>query len=244
MRPDPTVLAFDTSAAHCAVALRLGGEIVARRFEPIARGQAERLMPMIEAVLADHGAVFEELDAIGVGIGPGNFTGLRISVSAARGLALSLGIPAIGVSGFDLMLGARAAEDPRLRLVSIPVPREEHTAYVRLYQGFDPQGEATKLQVLLADGETPTGAIGLEELPETASVLGVQAPAIGWITGKNGAYRCYEDCDLPEDPAPGIAAIAEAKLRVSGSDIPRPAPLYIRSADAAPPRDRAPRILN
>ncbi len=210
----------------------------------MARGQAERLMPMIEAVLADRGALFEELDAIGVGIGPGNFTGLRISVATARGLALSLGVPAIGVSGFDLVLGGDAAEVTRPRLVSIPVAREEHMAYVRLYLGLEPRGQATKLQVPLAGRERPTGTSGISDLPEDASVLGFEASAIGWITGQNGACRDYERRDLPEDPAPGIAAIAEAKLHLYGSAVPRPAPLYIRSADAAPPRDPAPRILS
>lgn len=73
----------------------------------MAKGQAERLLVLAQELLAQTGTAMAQLDAIGVGIGPGNFTGIRISVSAARGLALGLGIPAIGVNAFDaLRLGA------------------------------------------------------------------------------------------------------------------------------------------
>ena len=83
----PLVLGFDTSAAHCAAALLSGGTCLAARHEEMAKGQAERLMPLIAELLEEAGAATGDLAAIGVGIGPGNFTGIRISVSAARGLA-------------------------------------------------------------------------------------------------------------------------------------------------------------
>ncbi|MDH5798127.1 MAG: tRNA (adenosine(37)-N6)-threonylcarbamoyltransferase complex dimerization subunit type 1 TsaB, partial [Paracoccaceae bacterium] len=98
MPPEPTVLAFDTSAAHCAAALLSGNNKLAERFEVQARGQAERLFPILEEMLDEAGLSWSDLNVIGVGVGPGNFTGIRISVAAARGLALSLGIPAVGVS--------------------------------------------------------------------------------------------------------------------------------------------------
>jgi len=101
--PEPLILAFDTSAAHCAVALLEGPEVLTGRVEDMARGQAEHLMPMLDSALKDQGRRWDDLAAIGVGIGPGNFTGIRIAVAAARGLALSLGIPAIGVNGFEAL---------------------------------------------------------------------------------------------------------------------------------------------
>ncbi|SLN14997.1 tRNA threonylcarbamoyladenosine biosynthesis protein TsaB [Roseivivax jejudonensis] len=113
---DPLILGFDTSAAHCAAALLSGDRCLVRRGEEMGRGQAERLMPLLEEVLAAAGAEWRDLERIGVGIGPGNFTGIRISVAAARGLALALDIPAIGVSTLD-------ATDGTCPIV--PAPREQ-----------------------------------------------------------------------------------------------------------------------
>ncbi len=113
------ILGFDTSGPHCAAAVLDRDRLVAERLEPMARGQAERLMPMLEEVLAAAGLDWKDLAAIGVGTGPGNFTGIRIGVSAARGLALALGIPAIGVTSTDaLLLGA-----PDGAVAAIPAPR-------------------------------------------------------------------------------------------------------------------------
>ncbi len=103
MPTDGLTLGFDTSAAHCAAALLSGGRVVAARFETMPRGQAERLMPLIAELLEEAGAHWGAIARIGVGIGPGNFTGVRIAVAAARGLALGVGCPAIGVSGFDAL---------------------------------------------------------------------------------------------------------------------------------------------
>ena len=109
MQSSRCVLAFDTSAAHCAAALLCGERLLGARLEPMKRGQAEALVPMIEALLAEAGLTPRDLDAIGCGTGPGNFTGIRISVALARGMALSLGVPAIGVSQFELLAPARGA---------------------------------------------------------------------------------------------------------------------------------------
>jgi len=120
MPSDPLILSFDTSGAYCAAALLSGQQILASTAEEMSRGQAERLMPLLEELLGRAGMTWRDLTALGVGVGPGNFTGIRIAVSAARGLALGLDIPAVGVSGceartFLAPLGARAA---------IPAPRD------------------------------------------------------------------------------------------------------------------------
>ncbi len=86
----------------------------------MTRGQAERLMPLVEEALAEAGIGWGDLVRIGVGVGPGNFTGIRIAVSAARGLALALEIPAIGVTGFEVI----SMDDTAPHIAAIPAPRD------------------------------------------------------------------------------------------------------------------------
>ncbi len=200
MRPDPSILAFDTSAAHCAAALLRGGQIIAHIHEEMARGQAERLFPLLEEILAAGGLSWADLDAIGVGIGPGNFTGIRISVAAARGLALSLSKPAIGISRLE----AQAHGLPR-PIWSLIDARRDHVYAQEL-------------------GVSDTPALFTAE--QTAQLTG---PRIG--------------PDADPRIAPAIAHLAAERLH-AGAPIPHPAPLYIRAADAAPPRDPAPVILD
>ena len=110
MASDTVVLAFDTSGPFCAAAVLVNGEFMACRADDMARGQSEAIMDMIVEVLDTSGVTLQDVSRIGVGTGPGNFTGIRISVSVARGFALSLGIPAIGVNGFDATLYRQSDE--------------------------------------------------------------------------------------------------------------------------------------
>lgn len=94
------------------------------RAETMGRGQAERLMPLLHEVLDQAGITWRDLDRIGVGIGPGNFTGIRISVAAARGLALSLDIPTVGISTLEAIRAQAQGGTP-----CVPAPRD--MAYIQ-----------------------------------------------------------------------------------------------------------------
>lgn len=187
-----TVLGFDTSGGWCSVAVTRDEVVLAHHHHVMARGQGESLMPLLEAALAEAGVTWPDLTAIGVGIGPGNFTGIRISVSAARGLALGLGIPAIGIDRFE----AAALDGPALPVV---VPAVRGQVWVTL------------------PGQTPT-------LHDTAP-----DPAIG-----DGGIA-------PAHPL-GVAIAILATRRI-GRPQPRPAPLYLREADAAPPSEQPPALI-
>jgi tRNA threonylcarbamoyl adenosine modification protein YeaZ len=201
-----TVLAFDTSAAHCAAALLLPGGRVLTRLEPMEKGQAERLMPLLEDLLREAGLGWSDLTRLAVGTGPGNFTGVRISVAAARGLALGLGIPAIGITRLE----ALAYGLPRPITVVEDARRGE--VYV---QGF---GTETS-EALLLDGSDLSHVLETSQLTGSAAGPAALPPAMPLA---EAMARLAADRALPQ---------------------PRPAPFYMRGADAAPPSDPPPVIL-
>jgi len=188
----PLILAFDTSAARCAAALVSGDRVLAIRQEAMDRGQAERLLPMLEEMLADAGAEWADLGGIAACTGPGNFTGVRIAVAAARGLALALGVPAVGVTAFE----ALAAAAGRSR---VAIEDRRGTVFVQGFADGAPLGEPQP-------GDDP------DPLPEAALRV---------------------DCVR-------VARIAAARL----GSAPPPAPLYLRPADAMPPPEAPPMILD
>jgi tRNA threonylcarbamoyladenosine biosynthesis protein TsaB len=98
------LLSFDTATKHCAVALSEDDRLVAHRIQDGERfSHAEKLNLFIEAVLKDAGKSLRDLDAVAVGIGPGSYTGLRIGLSAAKGLCFALDIPLIGLGTLDVL---------------------------------------------------------------------------------------------------------------------------------------------
>ena len=108
---DENVIVFDTSDRYIAAALYRGKENILTKIEFMAKGQAEALMSFLNKLLAVSSLNWSDMSKIGVCTGPGNFTGIRISVSAARGLALGLEIPAIGVTSFEATLYGRGNEN-------------------------------------------------------------------------------------------------------------------------------------
>src|SRR5678815_1575047 len=101
------VLGLDTCLSSCSVAVRDGERVLASAREVMARGHQERLAPMAQAVMAEAGLSFDKLDRIAVTVGPGSFTGLRVGIAFAKGLALALDLPTVGVGSLEA-LGAEA----------------------------------------------------------------------------------------------------------------------------------------
>ncbi len=98
------VIVFDTSDKYVAAAIYRGEENITTNIESMSKGQAERLIPLLDELLHRSRLNWDDIYRIGVCTGPGNFTGIRISVSAARGLAFGLSIPAVGISSFEATL--------------------------------------------------------------------------------------------------------------------------------------------
>ena len=221
--PGCCVLAFDTSGPWCSAALLIDGAVADRAHTDLSRGQAEVLLPMVEGMLRANGISLGDLSAIGVGIGPGNFTGIRISVAAARGLALGSGVPAVGVSLFQVLV--QDQQDGPI-LASLPAPRG--LAYVQRLQDEAPQGAAR-----LIDPAAPPQDLGIT--PGTR-VIGHRAAEIA------APFAAPWTAAGPEDIAARIARITAHRLHTAPG-APRPAPLYVRPADAAPPREAPVPIL-
>ena len=103
------LLAFDTSGPAISAAAFEGGLLLAHRFEPLPRGHAERLLPMLSGLLAQAGWAWRELDLLAVTVGPGSFTGLRAGIAVARALALGLDCAAMGIGTLQLLAETVAA---------------------------------------------------------------------------------------------------------------------------------------
>ena len=104
------ILAVDTALNACSVAILRSGEILLSRVEPMVKGQAERLAPLAREVLAEAGIAPSALDRIAVTRGPGAFTGLRIGLAFARGLAVALDRPCVGISTLEVLAHAASAQ--------------------------------------------------------------------------------------------------------------------------------------
>jgi tRNA threonylcarbamoyl adenosine modification protein YeaZ len=239
LRPDGAILAFDTAGPHCAVAVVAGGgRVIAAAHEPMARGQAERLIPMVEAVMAGAGIGWGDLGGIGVGTGPGNFTGVRIAVAAARGMALARGLPAVGVSRFE------AAAEGRNGRWLVVVPGREGMVAAQAVE----DGTGTGPAIELACGKTlpadfAAACVGVID------VAGAPLPPLPSLPQAAGAGMTAPLVIIPvpePEAAPAIGRLAAARIaagRVTRDDGPRPAPLYLRPPDATPPARPGPPML-
>ena len=209
------VLALDTALQACSAAVAVDGRLVARHHEVLHRGHAEKIVPIMEQVLSMAGVSADGLDLIAVTVGPGTFTGVRIGLSAARGLALPHRTPVLGVSTLQALAWGDRSPDPVF--VAIDARRGEIYA-----QAFDadrhPAGVAraiTPADVDLADGPVRIVGNGLHLL----SPLWPQA------TGSDAA-------EMPDAGVMALAAAARASEAIAGQP---PSPLYLRAPDAKLP---------
>jgi tRNA threonylcarbamoyl adenosine modification protein YeaZ len=217
------ILALDTSMGACSAAvLRANGaspRIVSRE-EPMTRGHAEALIPMIVAVMDEAGLDFRALDLIAATVGPGSFTGVRIAVAAARGFALVTNAKLWGIDSLTVM--ARVTRDLG---VSGPLAVAVDARRAMLYFGlYDGDGAHLEGPLLIA----PEDAVAM--LPESLSVVvGSGAAALAEAAASQGrAVRA----ELP-DLQPNAVALA-ALARAANETVPTLRPLYLRPPDAKP----------
>jgi tRNA threonylcarbamoyladenosine biosynthesis protein TsaB len=219
------ILALDTSMGACSAAV-LRNDGAARhlvvREAPMARGHAEALMPMVAEVMKEAGLDFAALDLIAATVGPGSFTGVRIAIAAARGLALVTPAKLYGTDSLTVMARlARATEAAGRAPFAVAIDARRDMLYLGLY---DKEGRKLEGPLLIA----PDDAVAL--LPsDLNSVLGSGATLLTEAGARRGRKL---QAALPE-LQPSAAALAEIAFE-SGETVPMLRPLYLRPPDARP----------
>lgn len=204
-----TVLALDTTLAACGVAVLRGDDVLARRQEVMGRGQAEALLPMVRDAMATAGLLFPAVQLVAVTVGPGTFTGIRTGLAAARGLALAVGCPCIGVTTTAALA---AAVPDRPLLVAIDALKDE--VY---WQVFD----------TMTGPELAAPDVVAARLPSGMAALGSGAALV------QGAGVPLLVLPAPPHPDPVLVGRLGLAAYRTGKGLP-PSPLYLRRPDAKP----------
>jgi tRNA threonylcarbamoyladenosine biosynthesis protein TsaB len=221
------VLAIDTALAACSAAVldtRYGG-ILASESVPMLRGHAEVLMPLIARVMESSGFAFRDLDRIVVTTGPGSFTGLRVGISAARGIALAAAIPAIGISTLSAYAAPHLGVDDKSPVVAA-IDARHGQVYMQV---FAPGGRTLFGPRLAALGDAVRAAA------ERASyIVGSAAQAVADALSHTATAKAAPKPVLIEQrDAPDITWVAQIGAVAPDSGEP-PKPLYLRAPDAQP----------
>jgi tRNA threonylcarbamoyl adenosine modification protein YeaZ len=215
------LLAIDTAANLCAACVydSVAGRELGRAVLDIGKGHAERLIGVIETALASATKAYSDLDRIGVAVGPGSFTGVRVGVATARGLALALGIPAVGVDTLEALAAEARQKFPDRAILAV-IDGRRGDLYCAAYA---PDGAVLTAPAAVSTAE----AVALARRFE-AALAGNGSDAVLAEAGDSspldtGLRRATADIAF-------YARRAEAN-EASGE---KPKPLYLRGADARP----------
>ena len=216
------VLAIDTALEACSAAVLDTERAAASVHESQAmqRGHAEALMPMIARVMVRAALEFSALDRVAVTTGPGSFTGLRVGIAAARGIALTAGKPAVGLSTLAAFAAPLIAADDTLPVVSAIDARHDHV----YLQVFGPGGRTIVTPRLASLREAlRASATGAPRLIGTAAAM----LAAAWPAGERPPSL------VDTRRAPDIEWVARLGAAALDTGAP-PKPLYLRAPDAQP----------
>ncbi len=208
------VLALDTAGVDCAAAIYDSGRntVLGEASDMIGKGHAEHLMGIVDRALDRAGVTLSDVDRLAVTVGPGSFTGIRVGVAAARGFALSLGIPAVGISTLEVMAAAQRAKTPgRAVLAAMDAKRDE------IY-----------LQSFAADGT----ALDEARAVSTADAQAFAADFEGEITGS--ATPILKPAASGEHANAFPISVVARLGAAANPDAGKPKPLYLRGPDAKP----------
>jgi tRNA threonylcarbamoyladenosine biosynthesis protein TsaB len=210
------LLAIDTALNGCAVAVIKDGHVLASACEPMARGQAEALAPMVDRVLVDAGIVPTALERIAVTRGPGSFTGLRSGLAFARAVGLALSVSCVGV---DTLKALRVSIDPNETGNVLAAIAVGGTTFLAAWQG--------KNQVL-ASVRADQPEMTLTALSPNGDGWVLTGPAALALSASWPSATC-----TPRDLV-DIVAFAQFARGLDATSHP-PEPLYLRGADAKLP---------
>lgn len=208
------ILALDTCLTACSVAILDGETVLAARSEAMPRGHQERLAPLVREMMIEAGAAFGDLTRIGVTVGPGSFTGLRVGLAFAKGLSAALSIPCVGVGTLDALAFGRDG------FVAAIIDARREQVYVQLF----------------GDGVTLTAPDALAATTASARIAEVYAGGPATLIG-SGAPLLADTLPratvlTPDGPDP----VAVARLAMRGpAPVHAPRPLYLRAPDAKLP---------
>lgn len=213
------VLAIETSTSQAGVALIEDGQLVLERASARPKQSAERLLPLIAEVLAEAGWQASTLHRLGVSIGPGSFTGLRVGIACAQGLSLGLGIPLVGVTSLQAMARGVPESIPGLRVPLLDARRAE------VFAGAYDAGPraAERLAPLAVAAELARDRL-LAQLP---------APLV-FIGSGLGLCGIAPDFSGPKADEPSAFAVGLLAEELDPGEHP-PVPVYVRDAGATLP---------